>query len=380
MNSQPDFARFRRALLCQGEGDRVPLAELGIEMYVKQAFLGRPIRSLADEVEFWARAGYDFVPLDHGLHSLLERSSTLRGSGSLLLDPHHKIVDVLRKSGRAIQETYELYEDSAHERVWQPEGRGLIGNQEEFESFPWVTADDFDYSKFEEAASALPQRMKIVAVLGYIYTAVWQLMGFETFCGSLVEDPDLVAKLFDKTGSIQYEVLERITRSDAVGAVCHPDDIAYCEGPMISPKYLRHYLFPWVKRCAALCKERGLPFIYHSDGNLCQVLDDLVNCGVNALHPIEPKAMDIVGLKQRYGGKLCLIGNIDLSYTLTLGTPREVEEEVKERLRQVAGGGGYCLGSSNSIPGYVPLANYLAMREAGLRYGWYPITIPGGPS
>jgi uroporphyrinogen decarboxylase len=90
--------------------------------------------------------------------------------------------------------------------------------------------------------------------------------------------------------------------------------------------------------------------------------------------------MDIVGLKQRYGGKLCLIGNIDLSYTLTLGTPREVEEEVKERLRQVAGGGGYCLGSSNSIPGYVPLANYLAMREAGLRYGWYPITIPGGPS
>ena len=48
-HSQPDFGRFRRALLCQGEGDRVPLAELGIEKYVKQAFLGRPIHSLADD-------------------------------------------------------------------------------------------------------------------------------------------------------------------------------------------------------------------------------------------------------------------------------------------------------------------------------------------
>ena len=88
-----------------------------------------------------------------------------------------------------------------------------------------------------------------------------------------------------------------------------------------------------------------------------------------------PKAMDIVQLKREYGNALCLMGNIDLGYTLTRGTPEEVEAEVKERIRVIAPGGGYCLGSSNSVPEYVPLANFNAMREAGFRYGRYPISV-----
>jgi len=84
--------------------------------------------------------------------------------------------------------------------------------------------------------------------------------------------------------------------------------------------------------------------------------------------------MDIGYTKKTWGHKLCLIGNIDLGYTLTRGTPQEVEEEVKQRLREVAPGGGYCLGSSNSVTDFVPLQNYNAMREAVLRYGAYPIT------
>lgn len=83
--------------------------------------------------------------------------------------------------------------------------------------------------------------------------------------------------------------------------------------------------------------------------------------------------MDIVLLKKRYGHCLCLCGNIDLGYTLTLGSAQEVEAEVRERIRDLAPGGGYCLGSSNSIPEYVPLPNYNAMREAAFKYGRYPI-------
>ena len=85
--------------------------------------------------------------------------------------------------------------------------------------------------------------------------------------------------------------------------------------------------------------------------------------------------MDIVELKAGVGGRLCVMGNIDLAYTLTRGSPEEVAEEVRMRLRQVAPGGGYILGSSNSVPEYVPLANYQAMRETALRYGVYPIRV-----
>ncbi len=85
--------------------------------------------------------------------------------------------------------------------------------------------------------------------------------------------------------------------------------------------------------------------------------------------------MDIAELKRRVGDRLCLIGNIDLGYTLTRGTPAEVDAEVRERIRTVGPGGGYCVGSSNSITSYVPLANYNAMREAVFRYGRYPLQL-----
>jgi len=84
--------------------------------------------------------------------------------------------------------------------------------------------------------------------------------------------------------------------------------------------------------------------------------------------------MDIVALKERIGGRVCLIGNIDLGYPFTRGTPAEVDAEVRDRIAAVGPGGGYCLGSSNSTTSYVPLDNCNAMREAAFRYGAYPIS------
>jgi uroporphyrinogen decarboxylase len=84
-------------------------------------------------------------------------------------------------------------------------------------------------------------------------------------------------------------------------------------------------------------------------------------------------------LKRRYGGRLCLCGNINLDSTLTRGTPEDVVEEVKLRIRTVAPGGGYCCGSSNSVTEYVPFANFLAMLDAIKKYGGYPIHNQGIP-
>lgn len=85
--------------------------------------------------------------------------------------------------------------------------------------------------------------------------------------------------------------------------------------------------------------------------------------------------MDIAELKRKYHGRLCVCGNIDLDSTLTLGTPADVEEEVKMRIRTLAPGGGYCCGASNSVPEYVPFDNYIAMIETVKKYGKYPICV-----
>ena len=79
--------------------------------------------------------------------------------------------------------------------------------------------------------------------------------------------------------------------------------LAYTSGLMVGPDTLRQHLFPWVRKMGDLCRARDIPFLYHSDGVLWPLLDDLIGCGVTALHPIEPKAMDIAEVKRRAGGR-----------------------------------------------------------------------------
>ena len=114
---------------------------------------------------------------------------------------------------------------------------------------------------------------------------------------------------------------------------------------------------------------------WHSDGQLYAVIDDLIACGVDAVHPVEPAAMDIREFKARYGNRLCVCGNVDVDYPLTRGTPAEVTRAVKDLLRDVAPGGGCAVGSGNSIAGWIPFENYQALRSAVLEHGAYPIRI-----
>jgi len=372
---ESDFARFKRALLHRGEGDRVPLIELGVAANVKATFLGRPIRGWADEVAFWTSAGYDYVSVGHGLHALLEPSSTLRMADGLLRDPEHPMVRAIARMGITAVEQFNGYDDPDRERVYANPTAGIITSMEEFERFPWVSADDFSYAQLDRAAEHLPHGVKLFPVLGYIFAGIWQLMGFETFCVALKRDTELISRMFDKVGQLGYEVLDRISRHPAVGVIGHADDLAYKTGLMIGPTYLRRYLFPWVERYATLCHERGLPYVFHSDGCVYRVIDDLIACGIDALHPIEPAAMDIVELKAKYGKRLCLCGNVDMDFPLSRGTPDDVREAVRYLLHNVAPGGSYAIGSGNGISAWIPFDNYQALRTASLEYGTYPIGV-----
>jgi uroporphyrinogen decarboxylase len=319
---------------------------------IKEGFLGRPIRSVADDVEFFATAGYDHFPVEQGL----QLTDAIRG-----------------KSMRTVRAAYAVESSETQERQWATEGKGLITTRAHFDSFPWPDPDALDYTRYEQAAAVLPPGMKIMAILGKVFSNVWWLMGLEGLSEALADDPDLVARMFDRVGKFQYRVFERMLEHDAVGALWHADDIAFATQLMISPSVLRPHLFPWYKEMVRVAHARGRLSVYHSDGALQRVMDDIIDCGFDGLNPIEPKAMDINEVKRQYGHRITIIGNIDLGYTLTRGTPEEVREEVRQRIHDLAPGGGYALASSNSVPEYVPLANFRAMRDATLEFGRYPI-------
>jgi len=109
-------------------------------------------------------------------------------------------------------------------------------------------------------------------------------------------------------------------------------------------------------------KNCDIPLILHSDGRLYEILDELIACGFNAIHPIEPKAMDPVKLQEMYSGRLGLLGNIDLDL-VARGTEEEVRIVVRNNIKSLGANGGYAVGVSNSVPYYVKLENFIAMLD-----------------
>jgi uroporphyrinogen decarboxylase len=196
-------------------------------------------------------------------------------------------------------------------------------------------------------------------------------MGQEFFSLALYDQPDLVDEVLYRYTSWSAAVMKQVC---AMGfdLVWTADDIAFKNGLLLSPKMFRERILPHVRKVA---ESITIPWIFHSDGNLTAVLDDLVDLGIAGLHPIEPGAMDIRALKRRYGKRLCLIGNVNV-HTLGAGTPAQVEAEVAGLLRDVAPGGGYMLSSGNSLASYCRIENIRAMVGTMERFGRYPIDVP----
>ena len=195
-------------------------------------------------------------------------------------------------------------------------------------------------------------------------------MGFETFAIALYDDRTLVEDLFEMYTDWYARATRHLCELD-FDFLWFGDDIAFKTAPYVSPKIFRQLFVPHYRRVA---EQITKPWIFHSDGNLVPILDDLLDLGMNGLHPIEPGAMNLTELKRRYGGRLCLVGHISVD-TLGRGTPQEVDRLVKEAIRIAAPGGGYVAGSSNSVAYYCQPENVRAMQQAILKYGRYPIHI-----
>jgi uroporphyrinogen decarboxylase len=192
-------------------------------------------------------------------------------------------------------------------------------------------------------------------------------MGLDVFSIMLFEDPDLVKEIHRRFSEWSVAVVEHLNRMD-FDFYWAFDDIADTKAPWVSPDMYEEFLRPYQQMVAGAMRK---PWIYHSDGNLFPVLDNVVARGMSAVHPVQPSAMDIFRLKEQYGNRVCIVGNIDLDYTLTRGTPEEVDAEVKEKIERVGKGGGYIISSGNSLADFVKPENALAMARAIDKYGWY---------
>ena len=199
------------------------------------------------------------------------------------------------------------------------------------------------------------------------------LRGLENLLMDYVLNPAFAHRAARKVTDYKLRVLQRAAEAGA-DVLCTGDDYAHRQALIMSPDHFRQFVLPYLKECVDLSHSLSMPFLKHTDGNLWEVMDDIVTTGIDCLDPLEPIAgMDMGRVKKEYGKRICLAGNVDCGRLLPSASRQEVVEAVKETLAKGAPSGGFILASSNSIHPAVDPENYRAMVEAGREFGAYPL-------
>ncbi len=223
----------------------------------------------------------------------------------------------------------------------------------------WDEEDQANLDKQVDAYFEWEGRMKETVLFANFMTktgcSIYPLPGLEIFSYTIYDNPDLLSTYFD--AMTEYSV----TRVKNLKSVNYPavfvcEDISYKGSLLFSPEFLRKHFFPRLEKIIDAYHQRGLKFIFHSDGNIMPVLGDLVAVGIDGLNPLEVIAGVNIGEIRRRYPDLLLFGGIDTSQLLAFGTPKDVKKATLKAIEQ--GSPGYFVGSSTEIHDKVPLDNF----------------------
>lgn len=247
---------------------------------------------------------------------------------------------------------------------------GWIKTREDLDKM--IFPDPAEPALYEEAEKILAEKGDHAAAAAIKLGVAPALisMGLEAFSYALVDDPDLVHEVLKRYTAWQQVVTEHLINL-GFDFLWSFDDIAYKSGPFCSLPTFREFLLPAMQAAA---ESITIPWVFHSDGNIMPVLEDLLTLGMDGLHPLEPGPMDLAEVKQKFGDQLCLIGNVSVDALSSAG-PEEIERIVRECIAAAGPGGGYMVSSSNSIPSYANPENVRALAEAVQTYGRYPLEV-----
>jgi len=257
---------------------------------------------------------------------------------------------------------------SRGDRQWQEEHQGPIQSWADFESYPWPKLSDVDLTQHEWLEKHLPDGMAFYDLSSHIFELQSFLLGYESLCYLVVDDPALADAVLQRVGEFTVAYTETLADCTRVGVIWGSDDLGFRTGTMMSPAYLRAKILPWHTRCAEIAHRHGKPYLLHSCGNLDQIAEDLIETvRIDAKHSYEDTILPAVEAKKRYGNRMAILGGIDMDF-LCRSNEEQVRRRTRETLEQCMPGGGYCLGTGNTVANYLPLDNYLGMLDEGRRW------------
>ncbi len=351
MNSRERVARCLR----HEEPDLVPIVDTLLPVFIERY---RKARGLSESIDLRDYFGFDI------------RTVSCRSTPSLLENR------VLERDGEL-----EVFSDGwglvvrrwvAREGVPQVL-RSAIQGEEDLEHYFQDPNDDRRYEGLADAIQRIHDRnLAAFFTISDHWGGLYHIFGLKNLLKLVHRSPRLIRKTIRKLTAHYSAIIANVLEHE-IDCIWVFGDLATNSGPFISPSMYEDLLDSAQRAVLRPVKSRGIPVMFHSDGDIRPLIPMMLGEGVTAIQPLDALAgMDVLELKEKYGDRLAFMGNIPNKSVLPRGTPEEVASEVRRKL--VAGqGGGYILASSHSIAEDVPPDNFDAMLRAGRRFGRYPL-------
>jgi uroporphyrinogen decarboxylase len=236
----------------------------------------------------------------------------------------------------------------------------------EFYAFP----DPHDPDIFAEIDPLIKQvdrseNLLMLSNPGCFFTRAWLLRGMEDFLMDMLAEPERAEWLLDKILDYQIAIVQKqLTYKPDI--VYFGDDMGTQRALIMRPDLFRRMLKPRLAKLTGMCRDAGCYVMLHTCGHIIDIIDDIIEIGVNILNPVQASANDLTSLKSKTHGRLTLYGGMDAGLLAT-GTQEEVKENAERVLEILGSGGGYIANPDQLLP--FPKDNIDALRETVAQKG-----------
>jgi len=248
---------------------------------------------------------------------------------------------------------------------------GAIGDWSELDDYvppDWGRKED--YADAAEVFANEKEKLRLASLPGFVFNIARKVRKLEDYLCDLVLERERVARLHD---IVRAELLKAIDRYAEIGAdgIMFPEDWGTQDRLMMDPAMWKEVFRPEFEALAGRAHERGLYVFMHSCGKMTDIIEDLIECGVDCLQFDQPRLHGIELLGERFGGRITFWCPVDIQKTLQTRDPVQIREEARLLVEHLGGkGGGFIAGyyGGNEAIGLTPDVQDHACR-AFVEYG-----------
>ncbi len=240
------------------------------------------------------------------------------------------------------------------------------GSLADIEDYPWPDWASYSSEHFAEHVSRAHADGKVARVCcTHMYEDAWQVRGYEPFLMDMITEPEWAHYVLDRF--MERNKLAAVAGAKAGADELHTgDDVANQNALMFSREHWREFIkAKWAEvYSAAKAIKPDIKIWYHSDGNIIDIIPELIEIGVDIFNPLQPECVDLVEIKRQFGSQIVIDGAIGTQTTMPFGSPDDVRACVRERVETLGSDGALILAPTHVLEPEVPIPNILAFVEA----------------